>query len=58
MSALITTAINDCSTTSGSLLLEIPYFSHGTVAPAGTIQVGQIKMPKGVGREKAKGSLN
>lgn len=32
-------------------------FPMGTVASAETVKMGQIKMPKGVGRKKAKGEF-
>lgn len=49
--------MNECSASSGFLLLQISYFSHGDCSSSWN-KVGQIKMSKGVGRKKAKGSLN
>lgn len=48
---------NECSTSSGFLLLQISYFSHGDCSSSWN-KVRQIKIPKGLGRKKVKGSQN
>lgn len=41
-----------------SFFHKSPISPMGTVPSAEIVKVGQIKMPKGVGRKKAKGSMN